>query len=1026
MNIPKFSTQNAVLLNIVLVTLLLLGSISIFRMPQEQFSEVPFYWVNISVPYPGASADEVERSVSIQIEREMQGISKLKEIQSVTSEAFSLVRVQFDDGISDDEFRTLYQDVRSRFSRIALPEGTLQADIKDFSSNDFIPVVEVAVYADTALNPELSYDELYTTARLLEDRFLGLSGISSVSTEGLREKQILIEADQAALEARSIQLSELLRAFQQRNVSIPAGVMETENREYLLRVASGPDSVEDFSSLIIRNSDASASLVQLGDVAHISEEYQTQGSYARFNGSPAIFLQLAKVPRGDAVGLISRARSAASDLQADFPPGIKVDFVNDSTVQIRDSIDVLVSNALQGLVLLTVILLVFLGLRNALVTALGIPLTFAITFIILEALGETLNSNTLFGLVLVLGMLVDHAIVITENAYRLRKEGMDKITAAIEGTNQVAQPIISSALTTMAAFLPLMILPGTIGKFLRVIPLTVIIALGVSVLESILFIPSHLAEWPESRRRARRPDLFERIKPFVGRMIQSVYRYRTAGLIVFVVILAGLFSTVPFLRQDLFSAEDFSLFYIEIEMPSGTSRQRTEALVKEYEDRILPYRGLGEVSNVLSSLGASSGSTALITVDLTEINEGRTRPISAIMDDFKKASADISGAEQVLFRKAQSGPPVSSPIGFRLRGDDLDELNRVSLLIEQRLQSYKDVFNISDTIESGTSELRIIVDEDRSAALGLSTAAVGAFIRGSYDGFPAGSVFFVNEEIDVVIRYAPDEALSPIDRLSALKIPTVDGRQIPFSALARIEEVPAVASIRRIDGKREVEISADILDTRTVSAINSDIESWFVREVQEQYPGITLVTGGEFSELADLLVQILRVFLIGVFLIYAVLGAQFKSYSQPFLILLSIPMAFGGVILYLVLSGTPFSTTVLYAAVALAGISVNDSIVLIDFINGERKLGNAVPDAIVAAVVTRFRPIMLTSITTIAGLLPVALGIGGYSVVWSPMAGTIIFGLMFSTTTTLLVIPLLYGVLYDRKRKKASISVKKD
>ena len=577
--------------------------------------------------------------------------------------------------------------------------------------------------------------------------------------------------------------------------------------------------------------------------------------------------------RGDSIDVIDRVKVIAADFEPGLPEDIAIDLVNDSTGQIRDSIDVLLSNALQGLVLLSVILLFFLGLCNALMTALGIPVTFAVTFLILEALGETINSNTLFGLVLVLGLIVDHATVITENTYRLRTLGYDKRRAAIEGTSQVAWPIVVSSLTTVAAFLPLMILPGTIGKFLRVIPLVVSIALVASTIEAILFIPAHAVEWPGGDSLKLKPDLFDRIRPCFEGFIKALYRKRLLVVLGFVVLAGGIFSTIPLIRQDLFSAEGFSLFYIDIDLPTGTNRARTESVIRMFEERIQPMQGKGEVVNVISS------------------------------------------------------------VGFRIRGDDYEALVASAAQLRGRLAAYPELFNIVDTLQTGTPELRILI----------------------------------NEELDIVVRYAGTGGAGSIGRLLELKIPTPNGRQVPFSAIAELDEGAALAAIKRVDGKREVGVDADAYTKDNVQAINSDIKAWFETEVQSRYPGLELVVGGEFAELADLLIQILRVFLLGLFLIYAVLGAQFKSFTQPLLILLSVPMAFAGVILYLVLSGTPFSTTVLYAGVDLAGIAVNDSIVLIDFVNVARKEGKAVGEAVVEAASVRLRPILLTSVTTIGG-----------------------------------------------------------
>lgn len=1021
MNLPKFSVENNVLLTIVLVTVLVLGTFSIARLPQEQFSEVPFFWVNIAVPFPGVSSGDIERSVVVKIEREMQGLDSLKRIQSVASDGLAIVRVEFDDGISNEEFARLFQDVRTRFSRVDLPDGNLPALVNDFSSNDFLPAVEVVVSGSAP------YEDLNRVARSLRDRILELKDVSSVDLVGDRDRRIVVDADQDRLESVGISLNEVLRAVQQKNVTVPGGTLETVSREYLLRTVGSLQGIGDFDKVIVRRVGPSGAVVHVGDVARVYEAFDERGDSARINGDRAVILRVGKVPRGNAIGVIDGVKRLVSETWPTLPEGARIDLINDSTVQIRDSIDVLLSNAFQGLVLLTVILLFFLGLRNALMTALGIPVTFAITFVILEAMGETLNSNTLFGLVLVLGMIVDHAIIITENTFRLRQAGFDKRRAAIEGTAQVAWPIVSSSLTTVAAFLPLMLLPGTIGKFLRVIPLTVIIALLASTIEAILFIPSHSAEWPGGDRLSSKPDIFQRIRPGFERFLKGLYGRRKLVVLGFAVVTIAIFAAVPFIRQDLFSAEDFTLFYIDIDMPTGTNRDTTERTIRAFEERILPLRGNGEVVNVVSSVGfrssgsggSSAGNVGQIVVDLTELKEGRKRTVTAIMDEVKGMTSDIPGPERVIYRKAQSGPPVSPPVGFRIRGDDYDGLIETAALLRERLAGYPELLNIEDTLQTGTPELRIRINEERAAAYGLSVAAVGSYIRGSYDGFPAGTVFFRNEELDVLVRYAGTGGASSVERLRELKIPTPDGRLVPFSAVAELVEGAALASIKRVDGKREVEVSSQAYDKTVVQGINADVRTWFDSEIRSRHPDQTLIVGGEFAELADLLIQILRVFLVGIFLIYAVLGAQFKSYTQPFLILLSVPIAFAGVILYLVFSGTPFSTTVLYAGVALAGISVNDSIVLIDFINEDRRNGKPVEEAVVDAAVTRLRPIFLTSITTIAGLLPTALGLGGYSVVWSPMASTIIFGLIFSTTTAVTVVPALYGLLFDRRPRKA-------
>lgn len=1014
MNIAKLSVRNPVLVNILMFAVLALGAFSLSRLPQEQFSEVPLFFVNVIVPYPGVSAEDVEQSVTIPIEQEMQGLDGLEQISSNTSEGLSLVTIQFDDGLSNDEFDRLLQDVQTRFTNVDLPSGTLQATIDDFSSNDFLPVVEVIVHGSE------DFLLLDSAARDLADRIRQRADVSGVELIGARDREITISARQERMEALGIGIGEIVRAVQGRNITVPGGTVQSSGREYLLRTVGSLDDVAAFEEIVVRRT--SDGIIRLADVADVNLGFESDGVLSRFNGAPAVTLRVNKVPRGNSVGVIEAVREEVETIRASADPSLEFSLSNDSTVQIRDSIDVLLNNALFGLLLLVVILFLFVGIRNAIMTALGIPITFAITFVVLELLGETFNSNTLFGMVLVLGLIVDHAIVIVENSFRYRQLGLKKHEAAIKGTNEVIVPVIAATLTTVAAFLPLTLLPGVIGLFLRVVPLTVSIALIASTFEAAFFLPSHFADWPGGNKEPKRA-FFDSIRRGFERFIRVVYRWRGATVAFMIVVLVGSFSLVPFIQQDLFSAEDFTLFYIELEMPPGTTRERTNEIVTEYEDRIMPYVGQGEIVSVNSAVGFSRqdeetvrrNNVAQLIVDLTELDEGRERSITEIMAQVQAETRDIPGTDSVQFRRATNGPPTDPPVSFRVFGDDYDELSAVAAGIRDRLATYPELFNIQDNLDVGTPQLQVAVDEERAAALGLSAQSIGDFIRTSFDGIPASSVFVDNEEFDVVVRYAGASSAT-IDEITQLKIPTNDGRLVPFSTVARLEEGDALAAIRRLDGKREVTITSGAYSEENLAAINNDIETLFEEEYLPRFPGVTLGVGGEFAEFTNLLIEILRIFVIGILLIYLILGTQFKSYSQPLLILMSVPFAFVGVVLYLALSGTPLSTTVIYASVALAGIAVNDTIVLVSFVNDRRKEGASVREAVVEGASTRLRPILLTSITTIAGLLPTAIGLGGSSVIWGPMASTIIFGLLFSTITALIVVPSIYGLLYDRKK----------
>ncbi|MGH4038804.1 MAG: efflux RND transporter permease subunit [Sphaerochaeta sp.] len=1019
-SIGKFSVTKPVMVNILMITVLLLGGLSLARLPQEQFAEIPFFWVNVIVPYPGVGAEDLESSVTIPVENAFQGLDKLKKISSTTSEGLSVVRVEFDDGISQQEFKSLYQDVQTRFSQVALPDGVLDPIVDDFSSADFLPVIEVVISGN------LPYESLREQAISLQNKILKVKDVSDVELLGLPDRQILINLDNNRLTSMGLTVNEVVRAISDQNSAIPSGTLNTGSREYLLRTLGSIDDVSDFGSVIVRRSSDSSGVVRVSDVAEVVDGFDPDSSIARFNGNPSVNLRVIKVVKGNSVDIVDAVNQIVEEARWENNGGAKLTLFNDSTVQIASSLRVLSTNAVMGLFLLVLILWLFIGLRNALVTALGIPVTFALTFLVLDLLGETINTNTLFGLVLVLGLIVDHAIVIIENSYRLQSNGLLRHDAAIEGANQVIWPVVAATATTVAAFLPLMLLPGTIGKFLRVIPLTVTIALIVSTGEALFFLPSHYAEWGprENNKKKKEPGTwFVKIQKGYSNLFKKAYKFKTIILLLAVVLTVGVFSLIGTLRQDLFSAEDYSYFNIEILTPRGTSLDQTNRIVAQYEDILLDKVGNGEIISISTKIGTlgsgeANSTQAQITVDLAEMGEGRKRGIDEIITEVQNETYYLSGVEQVFFRKAQNGPPTADPLSFRFTGDEYKQIIDASNAIVNLLNSIDGVNNVESDFIAGSPELKIEINQDRASALGVDVNGVGSYIRARFGNIPVGIFFDKNEEIDIVVRFATSDSRQ-YENLEQLLIPTDDGRQIPLSSIASIELDNSLGSIRRVEGKREITVSANAVDSLDLQEVNQQVQELWDNSLSSRYPDVSFGVGGEFDDFSTLIFDILRVFILGIFLIYLILGTQFNSYSQPLLILFSIPFAFIGVVLYLFVSGTPLSTTVIYSSVALAGIAVNDAIVLISFINELRAKGTPVKEAVVESARTRLRPIILTSLTTIVGLLPTAIGIGGYSVVWSPMASTIIFGLIFSTLTTLFIIPMLYGTIYDKKNKRS-------
>jgi len=1008
-NIGKFSVYNPVLVNIVMVALLVLGVFSILRLPREQFSEIPFYWVNITVPYPGVSAEDIEKNITTRIEEQLEGLPNVKQITSITREGISIVQVEFEEGISDAQFERLYQRAQTEFNKAELPDGVLEPVVEDFSSADFLPVVEVILHGN------VPYRTIDKHSELLRDRLLDIPGVASIERVGAQEQEIRIAVNRQKAEAIGVSLDEIAGALRSANATIPGGTLITPSREYVVRTIGELTDVEEFERVIVRKLPTGAA-ISIGQLASVRDTFARSSVDLQYNGNTAISLRISKSTDADAIAIVEAVENTISEYDPLLPEGITINLFNNSTIQIRDSLSVLITNAGVGFILVVLTLFAFLGLRNSFVTALGIPLTFALTFIFMEWYGESLNGNSLFALVLILGLIVDHAIIIVENSYRYRQQGLNGELAAIEGTNEVVNPVISATLTTIAAFLPLMLVPGVIGKFLRVIPLVASFALFASMLEAFFFLPSHFAHWGAPPKQKSGKGIFGRLTARFAKILDRVYEQKIlfgVGSLIAVILVLSL---TVFIRQDLFQGDEYSWFYIDLELAPSAPRSKTTDVVSRYQAQILPMVGKGEVTAISTAIGFSEqenefirqNNVAQIQVDLAK-QGNRSRSIEQIMAAIREKTDTIPGTFSVRFRKVQGGPPVDPPVSFRFFGDSYDTMEILAREYKNMLSEYPGLYNITDDLERGKPELQVYVNSERAAQLGTSVAAVGQYIRGAVDGIPATTFYRTNDEVDVVVSYDPAEQ-NEVQDITAMQFPTREQNAIPFSSVAQVQQGQSIAAIKRVDGKRQVQISAEATEGTDAPSINQAVLERFQEQYRQEYPGVTLEMGGEFEEFQNILQQIIRLFGIGLFLIYLLLGAQFKSYIQPFLIIFSIPFAFAGVVLYLLISGAPFSSTVMYAGVALAGIAVNDAIVSISFINDRRREGKSLHDAILEGASVRFRPIVLTSFTTMAGLLPMAIGIGGRSPVWGPMAATIIFGLLFSTTSTLIIMPCWYGI----------------
>lgn len=1028
MSLIKIAVRNPVVSNLFMVAIIVLGTISFFSLPREIMPEIKFNWVLVVVPYPGVAPEEIERRITIPIEDEIQDVAGLDFVISQSQESSAVLMARFQQ-MSDEEFRARFQELRAEIDQVEnLPEAAETPIVRSFTSTDLAPVITVHVHGD------LDERHLAEFTRELQREIIDVSGVSKAELLGVRDKQIWVELDPAKLSQHALSPGLIRAAIAAHNTSVPAGGLAFGREELLVRTRGQIETVEDLREVIVRAAPG-AQAVTLEDVATVREGFEREKTRSRLNRRPSMSITISKRPFASSTKITEEIRALAERFEKRHSGLVEVSFTLDTSEHIARIMTILSNNAWTGFLIVVAVLLLVLGFRNALLAALGIPISFLACFIFMSQTGRSLNGNSLFGLVLVLGVIVDDAIIIVENCYRHVQMGKDWVRAAIEGTEEVALPVLSATMTTLAAFLPLMMLPGIVGDFLRIIPITVSLALLASLVEAFVILPVHFAEWPGKHLRgAREKPWLAALKAGYERLLTAVIRWRLAfvlGVVLILVPLAGLL--IPYLGIDLYAAEEVSTFQVRMTMPPGTSLETTSAVLAEIEEQAaaLPADEVRAVSATAGMVLTQEDwiyrtDVGQVWLDLTSYTE-RKRTIEEIMADLRKRLAGISGPTSVELVEFNVGPPVGKPVEVKVEGKSFEKIEEVAELLQTRLSQIDGVLDIGDDYAEGKREMRFQVDSVGAAAYGLTVAEVGMALRTAVDGVVADVMFDEDEDVEILVKMDRRLIKEPRDLLE-VPIPTPSSGLIPLGAVAKYTVEPTIYSIKRYKGERAITVFAGIDESKTGTVEVMGALADFFEEISPRYPGVSLDFTGEFQEFKESFSSLIQLTLLGVLLIYVILGAQFRSYVQPLVILFTVPFSFVGAIFGLLVSGNAFSVITMFGIAGLAGIAVNDAIVLIAFINRRREDGVDIIQAVIEGARTRLRPILLTSVTTIAGLLPMALGIGGLSTAWSPLATTIAWGLFMSTLLTIFIIPALYVLVDDAGRlfgRKVSTQVEK-
>jgi multidrug efflux pump subunit AcrB len=1012
----KSLLQNHVLANLSFVLVLVVGMLSYLLLPRQQDPTINFNWIIITTVLPGAAALDVEKKVTDPLEDAIRKVQDIKFLSSNSRESVSSILVRFEDigeRLFDKRINDLRREIQNKQDE--LPASADDPVILEITSANAFPSASIAVVG-------MADDEnLRVQARNIEKDLERLTGVDRVDPIGLASPELEVTFAADALEQLALapgQVADTVTAFFQ---DIAAGDARLGNQNWLVRL-TGSNSDPRF--LATRPVIGAQGEVSLEHVAEIRRTREEPDQLVRFNGRPAVLLAVMKQANANTLELLDRVTAYIDSRNAlSSQTGVDLVLTDDQTIPTRQSIGLMQNNALIGLFLVLVVAWVFLGSRIALLTAIGIPFVLAGTFWVLSASGETLNVTVLLGIVIVLGMLVDDAVVVVEAIYYRLRHGIDAVTAAVESLHEVARPVTSAVLTTMAAFLPLMLLPGILGDFMRVIPLVVTIALAISLLEAFWMLPAHTIAAnvnfdKPSRIHDLRMKFTHRVQIAYVRILVRAMRHRWLSL----ALMAGLFFSAigvvsaGLVRMDFFAADPLRLFYINIEMPPATPLEETMDKVEEIERKVKMKVREGEARAIISYAGNIFTETEPRLGDhygqiLVGLNPKtpQLRDVDEMIEDMRDAVINTAGPMQISFLRMSGGPPTAKPISVKVRGDAYQEIRAAADTLREILASIEGVKDIEDDASRGRSELVLTLDEDAINRAGLNPLEVNRTIQLLVDGIIVAEMRDAGEKLEVRVK-ASNSITADIAEILDFRLPLAAGGSIPLSELVHASRQQGLGNIRHYNFRRAITVEADTDDALidTVTANARLLEGW--QKYQSQYPDIDLDFSGELDDIQESMDSIGVLFIFGIGLMYLILGTQFRSYWQPFMILVTVPMAFTGVVYGMLITGNPLSLYTLYGVVALAGIAVNAAIVLISAANARRAVGMSVLHATLYAARRRVIPILITSLTTVAGLFSLATGLGGKSLIWGPVATAIVWGLVFSTILTLIMVPLLYRI----------------
>ena len=1038
--ITRWFVHNSVASNMVMIFIIIAGALTIPLIKMEVFPAIEVDIVNITVLYPGASPGDVEEAICIRIEERLQGLEGIKRISSSANENVGSVNVEI---LPDQDISDMLDKVKAQVDAI----DTFPVDVEEPSIQQFIAVSEVIT---VAVDGDVNESILIDFTESIKDELDALPEVTYTTLVGKRPREIAIEVSEITLRKYNLTLDQISRAIQSWSVNMPGGTIENKDGEILIRAENQSHSAAEFAAIPVIT-DSRGAVVRLGDVSSVKDGFVNNDLDLKFNGNPAKLIRVYRVGDQNALDISRAVRDYIRLKNSELPAGIHLTPWNDEAIILQGRIDLLVENAFYGLFLVVLVLALFLRPKLAFWISLGIPISFMGGFWFLPILGVSINMLSLFSFILVLGIVVDDAIVVGENITLFRERGMGRKEAAVKGAAQVSTPVIFAILTTMVTFAPMLAVEGVVGPIWRIFPLITITVLFWSLFESLTILPSHLAHasdkepkdnwmgriavrWERMRMSIKNRLYFVRdhyYQPILLRATTYPHVALAIATAIFIITLGVIGGGL--IKFSFFPPIEGDLAIGVIEYPTGTPVEMTEEGFLEVQqsaeklERKLQeeYPSQPIILNILATLGdqpmrtktsqgpgtldASFDGSNLAEVAL-ELAPGEERDVSTeeVVRQWRELTPSIPGVKNVSFLSDLFS--AGDAVNIQITSKYMDDLLAARDELKSKLLQYPGVFNVKDNYNIGKEELNITL-LPAAANYGVTMAMLATQVRQAFYGLEVQNLQRGRDEIKVMLRY-PEQDRSSISNLEEMMIRTPQGSTIPIRQIARLNIGEGLATILRKDRKRAINVSADVdLTVTTSNEVIAAMMKNVLPDLTKRYSSLSYSLEGEQQEQGQNLKSLGKNFLIALIVIYTLLAVPFKSYFQPLVVMSAIPFGLTGAVIGHLIMGINFSVLSLLGIIALAGIVVNDSLVLVDFINRYREEGYNIKQAVLEAGPRRFRPIILTSMTTFAGLVPLLLEKSIQAQFIIPMAVSLAFGVVFATTITLLLVPVSYLVL---------------